>query len=195
MNSETLLASGLFMIAAALAMRSEGDVPQDERDAVNGLASRFDVPTLDFDFRDVFRASEPVKVASVSHDVDILARTIWGEARGENREGREAVASVIMNRVADRRWSKNVAEVCQWPWQFSAWNKGDPNRAKILAVTVSDPVFKECLAIAQRAVSGALIDKTGGATHYHTTGIRPNWAEEEKISARIGTHIFYRGIA
>ena len=31
--------------------------------------------------------------------VDILARTIYGEARGESVRGKEAVASVVMNRV------------------------------------------------------------------------------------------------
>ncbi|AWZ00515.1 spore cortex-lytic enzyme [Rhodobiaceae bacterium] len=200
MSSETLLAGGLFMIAAALAMREQETgtpTPSGVSGAVTTLRDTVSPSVLSgFDFSSIFGPKdEPQKVASVSHDVDILARTLWGEARGENREGREAVASVIMNRVASSRYPDAAAKVCQQNKQFSVWNFGDPNRAKILAVTVGDPVFKECLAIAERAVSGSLIDKTGGATHYHTTAIRPYWAEEEKISARIGSHIFYRGIA
>ena len=34
----------------------------------------------------------------VSQQVDIVARTIWGEARGEGATGMQAVANVIINR-------------------------------------------------------------------------------------------------
>ena len=67
-------------------------------------------------------------------DVDALARTVFGEARGECLSGQEAVASVILNRVAfsGRRggywWGNTVYEVCHKPWQFSCWNQNDPNR-------------------------------------------------------------------
>ena len=52
-------------------------------------------------------------------ETDILARTIYGEARGESISGMEAVASVVLNRVAfaKRRgrfwWGNSIAEVCQ----------------------------------------------------------------------------------
>lgn len=36
----------------------------------------------------------------MNRDTDILARTIYGEARGESISGQEAIASVILNRVA-----------------------------------------------------------------------------------------------
>ena len=66
-------------------------------------------------------------------EVDVLARTIWGEARGEGKEGMEAVASVILNRteIAKRLdgywWGNTIIQVCQKPYQFSCWNKLDPN--------------------------------------------------------------------
>ena len=50
-------------------------------------------------------------------ETDILARTIYGEARGESISGMEAVASVVLNRVAfaKRRgcfwWGNSIAEV------------------------------------------------------------------------------------
>ena len=37
-------------------------------------------------------------------DVDILARTLYGEARGEGIDGIEAVACGIMNRFKARKW-------------------------------------------------------------------------------------------
>ena len=52
---------------------------------------------------------------------DILARTIWAEARGDGWEGMQAVASVVLNRVKQNSWyGKSIVAVCLFPWQFSA---------------------------------------------------------------------------
>ena len=40
----------------------------------------------------------------IEHDIDILARTIYGEARGEKTAGKKAVACVIMNRYKSKKW-------------------------------------------------------------------------------------------
>jgi N-acetylmuramoyl-L-alanine amidase len=133
-------------------------------------------------------------------DLDTLARTIWGEARGEGAAGMEAVASCVMNRVYmdlghDGRpdwWGEGVAGVCRKPWQFSCWNATDPNRRKLEAVDETDPMFRKALEIAERAIGGRLIDRTGGATHYHTKSIRPRWSEGRAPTASIGWHLFYR---
>ena len=69
--------------------------------------------------------------------IDTLARTIYGEARGEPIRGKEAVAAVVLNRVGRAMerggwwWGSSVAEVCRRPWQFSCWNADDANRTKI----------------------------------------------------------------
>ena len=34
----------------------------------------------------------------VTENIEYMAKTVWGEARGEDKEGRIAVASVILNR-------------------------------------------------------------------------------------------------
>jgi N-acetylmuramoyl-L-alanine amidase len=61
-------------------------------------------------------------------DVDVMARTIMGEARGEANQGKAAVGWVISNRVSAGTWySGSVFEVCRKPYQFSCWNVGDPN--------------------------------------------------------------------
>ena len=39
-----------------------------------------------------------------NRDVEIMAKTIYGEARGEGAEGMEAVALVIINRFNARKW-------------------------------------------------------------------------------------------
>ncbi|MHC8508740.1 MAG: cell wall hydrolase [Rhodospirillales bacterium] len=132
--------------------------------------------------------------------VDVLARTIYGEARGELVRGKEAVACVIINRVRRARerggywWGGCVESVCKKPWQFSCWNKNDPNRRKIESVTADDPVFQSCRRIARRACAGAVKDPTGGAAHYHTHAVSPVWAEGKTPSAHIGGHLFYNDI-
>jgi spore germination cell wall hydrolase CwlJ-like protein len=132
----------------------------------------------------------------ITHDdVDTLARTIYGEARGENMLGKRAVAHVILNRVkANSWWGKTIAGVCRYKWQFSCWNKNDPNRPKLLAVGLGDAAFRECMMAALLAVSGQRPDPTSGATHYHTKSVSPKWAEGQKPCRIIGVHKFYKGI-
>ena len=130
--------------------------------------------------------------------IDILARTLWGEARGEGRAGMEAVASVILNRVAIAKqaggywWGTTIFQVCQKPYQFSCWNTDDPNYAKIRSLTNADLFFVIAQRVARRAVFGTLPDSTGGATHYHVAGLNPKWAQRQTPTARIGRHVFYR---
>ncbi len=137
---------------------------------------------------------------SRQRDIDRLARTIYGEARGELVRGKEAVAAVIMNRVRRARqrggywWGVNVVGVCVKPWQFSCWNEGDPNRRKIETVTDANQTFQTCIRIARRALAGTLPDPTDGATHYHARGITPPWAQKRVPVAEIGNHCFYNDV-
>ncbi len=131
-------------------------------------------------------------------EIDTLARTLWGEARGEGVKGMEAVACVILNRVAVSKdlgrywWGNTIIQVCQKPYQFSCWNKRDPNYPKLITVDAKDLHFASALRIARRAVVGVLKDATKGATHYHAFGISPNWARKEYLCAQIGHHKFYK---
>tara|TARA_B100000780_G_C21099291_1_gene443547 strand:- start:716 stop:1204 length:489 start_codon:yes stop_codon:yes gene_type:complete len=147
-----------------------------------------DMPDADREMHEFYRDLE----------IDTLARTLWGEARGEGTEGMEAVACVILNRVKVAQgaggkywWGNNIIQVCQKPYQFSCWNRSDPNFKKLQAVEKTDLNFATALRIARRAVIGALEDTTFGATHYHAAGIEPYWARREKPCAVIGRHIFY----
>ncbi|MBL3677026.1 MAG: cell wall hydrolase [Alphaproteobacteria bacterium] len=132
-------------------------------------------------------------------EADTLARTLWGEARGEGPGGMAAVACVVLNRVAVARarggrywWGADVVSVCLAPWQFSCWNRADANYAKVRSVTEADPYFATALRVARRALAGALPDPTGGATHYHAIGASPAWAAGAAPTATIGRHVFYR---
>lgn len=133
--------------------------------------------------------------------VDILARTIYGESRDQGVAGMMAVANVVLNRVraADSKkykwWGDNVVGVCTKPYQFSCWNKADPNLKKITSVGDSDEVFKQCQYIATQAVAGQILDNTNGATSYYSSKVMkqpPYWAKNKTPCAVIGDHIFFK---
>lgn len=119
-----------------------------------------------------------------------LARTIYGEARGEGERGMHAVANVIMNRVKKGGWyGASVKDVVLKPYQFSCWNANDPNRSIILNAT--EQQLAQATAIAKRAIAGNLPDITGGAINYHAKSVNPYWAASMTKTATIGNHIFY----
>ena len=102
----------------------------------------------------------------------------------------------MANRVKDRRFPDSLGEVATQRKQFSAYNENDPNRAKLEAVTDENSIFAEAVELAALAVRDELPDVTDGATHYHNRFIAPPfWTKGATITARIGDHIFYKGVA
>lgn len=133
-------------------------------------------------------------------DIDVLTRTIFGEARSETQQGREAVGHVVMNRLrakanADgKRFGATIAEVCSQRWQFSCWNGDGANHRTLEAATVADRVFRECMITALTAID-ARDDPTFGSTHYKVIGSPANWAAGRVPVVSIGHHEFFVGIA
>lgn len=128
-------------------------------------------------------------------EIDVMARTLYGEARGEGYEGLVAVANVILNRsIRPSWWGNDIISVCKKPWQFSCWNTNDPNREKLEKITSRNKKFKECLKVSKDIILGNLEDNTNGATHYHTKSIMPYWVKKNKPCAKIGNHLFYKNI-
>lgn len=140
-------------------------------------------------------------------DRDVLALTLWGEARGEPVEGRIAVACVIRSRLQTGRWGRTYTEVCRAPKQFSCWSAaGGAQNHQALMVRVgiiqagavpADPILRECYWIADGTISGALQDRVGGATHYYARWLPepPAWANDGKVVAEVGDHRFLDGVA
>ena len=107
--------------------------------------------------------------------------------------GQAAVAEVIRNRAADPRWPNSITAVCVQPWQFSAFNVGDPNERKW-----PDPhsdSWKSSVAAMDMALSedgGSQFAK--GANHYFRAlpGVHPAWAEGKEPVVVLGHHRFYK---
>lgn len=134
-------------------------------------------------------------------DRDILAHTLWGEARVESLAGMQACAWAIRNRVFDgwpaSWWGEGYAGVCQKPYQFSCWNKNDPNFAYLIgAKQIPFREFAQAQIAADQVMTGKVPDPTGGATHYYATTMpkAPVWAKSAKQTLKIGHHIFFRDV-
>ncbi|WP_342355331.1 cell wall hydrolase [Rhizobium changzhiense] len=137
---------------------------------------------------------------ATNYDLIILARTIYGEARGEPQQGAEAVANVVINRLNAGGFGNTIAKVCLKPSQFSCWNLNDANRAKIKDKQPhsGDAAFDRCFNVARKAVIGGLADVTDGATHFYAiTSNLPSWVRKSRnpvLTITIGHHAFYSGI-
>lgn len=138
----------------------------------------------------------------LTNDEQVLAATIYGEARGEPIVGKQAVASVVMNRVALAIATKrkqfgngSVKSCCLAPWQFSCWNASDPNRPILMGLDFTNPSDQLviCKTIAEEAISGDLRDPTFGATFYKVTSLPwpHDWGAKVAPLAVIGHQSFY----
>lgn len=119
-------------------------------------------------------------------DADTIATTLWLEARGEGREGIQAVASVIANRAT--KSGKTMAQECLKPKQFSCWN----GRAKKLPTNAKGDVWDFCKATAEAMVGGTF-KPTVAATHYYNPKLcNPKWGAKMTDVVMIGRHRFGR---
>ncbi|MGM9607373.1 MAG: spore cortex-lytic enzyme [Oscillospiraceae bacterium] len=111
--------------------------------------------------------------------VNLLARVISAEARGEPYVGQVAVGAVILNRVEHPSFPSTVAGVVYQPGAFSCMLDGQ----------IDQPVAESCVRAAQEALNGS--DPSGGAIYY----FNPNTATSSWIWSRplikvIGNHRF-----
>ena len=110
-----------------------------------------------------------------------LAKTIYGEARGESIETMFAVGWVIRNRLQSKRHGKTYKDVVLQPKQFSCWNKGDTNYKKI-KVAIKGRLWEVCIGVA--VVVMQLSEKHNPipeVKHYYDKsldGNPPFWADE-----------------
>ena len=125
-----------------------------------------------------------------------LAEALSFEGRGEGLHGMVAIALVIKNRVAARRYPSSVCEVVhQGPrskgsssraCQFSYWCDGK-------AEFISDPGSWSQAQLIAGGVLHSLVDMppVGAATHYHSTKCTPAWASKLRFLGQIKRHKFY----
>lgn len=119
--------------------------------------------------------------SSTDSDVQLMARTINGEARGEPYEGQVAIGAVILNRVKDSRFPNTVAGVVYQKGAFTAVSDGQINHP----ISEGSTVYKA----AQDAKNGW--DPTGGCVYYFNPQTATNkWIWSRPLVKTIGKHRF-----
>lgn len=114
-------------------------------------------------------------------DIQLMARAINGEARGEPYEGQVAVGAVILNRVKDSRFPNSISGVIYQPGAFTAVSDGQINAA----ISEGSTVYKA----AQDAINGW--DPTSGCVYYFNPNTATNkWIWSRPLVKTIGKHRF-----
>lgn len=129
-------------------------------------------------------SSTSTKVPAGDDMVNLLARLVNGEARGEPYEGQVAVAAVILNRVKSPKFPNTIASVIYQKSQFSCVTDGQFNEP----IEENSTVYKA----AQEAMNGA--DPTNGALYfYNPAKTKSKWLFSLPTTMTIGKHVFALG--
>ncbi len=114
-----------------------------------------------------------------SNDAYLLARVVYGEARGETYTGKVAVAAVVLNRVRNSQFPNTMAKVIYQPGAFSIVDDGQINLSP----------DQEALKAARDALNGW--DPSGGALFYYAPAkTRNQWIRQRPVIVTIGEHVF-----
>ena len=118
---------------------------------------------------------------SNASDIQLMARAINGEARGEPYEGQVAVGAVILNRVKSSKFPNSIAGVIYQSGAFTAVADGQINHP----IAEGSTVYKA----AQDAKNGW--DPTGGCIYYFNPSTATNkWIWSRPHVKTIGKHRF-----
>ncbi|SMQ85578.1 Cell wall hydrolase CwlJ, involved in spore germination [Devosia lucknowensis] len=137
------------------------------------------------------------RVEYANGERECLAQAIYHEARGESATGQMAVANIIVNRARSDKFPSTLCGViyqnadkgryrCQFT--FACDGRDDTpgeRRAWLRSQDLARQVYAE---FAQGQDIGVL---PGSALYYHTTAVRPSWANTFSRVAVVDSHIFY----
>ena len=121
-----------------------------------------------------------------------LSMAVYYEAASESQAGQEAVAQVVLNRVAHPAYPSSICGVvfqgserktgCQFTFTCDGSLGRQPSRAG----------WARAQSVALASLSGKVFAPIGLATHYHTHAVNPYWASSLDLVGSIGAHRFYR---
>jgi Cell Wall Hydrolase len=149
------------------------------------------------------------RLAITEADIDIMVRTVIGEAANEPDEGKIAVTWVILTRAMQNvRWygGNSVTNVSLHKstrvqngrtittWQFEPWMS---RRDYLWRISRHSRLYSHVRSIVVGCINGTHTDITDGATHFlepnvvmKRSGKLPAWAQDE--GRRIGNHVFFK---
>jgi spore germination cell wall hydrolase CwlJ-like protein len=123
-----------------------------------------------------------------------LSEVLYYEARGEGRQGQQAVAEVVFHRMNTGNYGHSICAVVyegagRPGCQFTFTCNGDLTRSK------EGQAWQQSEVLAAQILTGEvpLRNATGGAINFHAISVTPDWADTMDKTTQIGNHIFYRG--
>ena len=125
-------------------------------------------------------------------NIAAIAKTIYNEARGEGKEGMQAVAATIQNRYDLNRsymGNKDYNEICSKGYE--GYIKPDPNPKSSADIKAYD----YCKELAKDVLSHKVVDTTDGSTHFdkNPNSFQEYISEGKMIHTKdIGHHHFHR---
>ncbi len=112
-------------------------------------------------------------------DLNLLARCVYGEARGEPYTGQVAVAAVVLNRVRSSKFPNSIYGVIYQSGAFTAVSDGQIN------LTPNESAY----SAARDALGGW--DPTGGCLYYYNPATATSsWIWSLTVHIKIGKHNF-----
>ncbi len=112
-------------------------------------------------------------------NINLLARIISAEARGEPYSGQVAVGAVVLNRVQHPSFPNTISGVIYQNGAFTAINDGQ----------FWEPIASSCYNAARDALNGW--DPSGGAIYYYNPSKTSNkFIRSRPVITQIGSHLF-----
>ncbi len=149
---------GIIVLSVGLHLRGGGFLTQDVPDQLS---------------------KDKPRITAQENDLDLLARAVFAEAKGEPYEGQIAVAAVILNRVDHPEFPNTIAGVIYEPLAFQVVANGSINQQP----------NQEAITAAFDAVHG--VDPSNGSLYfYNPNKTRNQWIRSRPVTTTIGRHTF-----
>ena len=129
---------------------------------------------------------EKIEWCRVNSTCSEMATAVVYESRSENRVGMLAVATVIKNRAEHKRWADNIIDVINQPKQFSYHKDYHKQRTPL------ERDWNKAMIASFDVMNDVVDSPVGDAVYYHTTNVKPYWAKDLKVVAKINNHVFYK---
>ena len=117
--------------------------------------------------------------------IECLVLNAYFESRNQGVKGMQAVTWVVLNRTKHPSYPSTPCAVIAQPKQFS-WYGNKPIQVK------EKDAYTQAERVVEGVLSGKLKDNTNSSTHFHSTRIKPVWANRLSYTTTIGSHCFYK---
>lgn len=135
----TVLASVLLALLIIIAAANEQ--PRAAEEAANPMPPAVNTEGLCHPVQIVAPPEPQYEMYYTAQDAELIAKTVWGEARGCTPEGQAKVVWTILNRVDDDRFPNTIRGVVTQPDQFYGYSPNFPVTPEIITI-VNDVLYR-----------------------------------------------------